>query len=98
MELTNESVGIDIPVNVGFNLLDGNNYFSPKSDNKIENCFNSLVTKLDTQNFRVILLGDFNVPGYDWLSPSQLPLLHQNQRRYSKRLVLSWTSAVNFHC
>jgi hypothetical protein len=63
MELTNESVGIYIPVNVGFNLLVGNNYFSPKSDNTIENYFNSLETNLDTQHFRVVLLGDFNVPG-----------------------------------
>jgi hypothetical protein len=27
-----------------------------------------LETKLDTQNFRVVLLGDFNVPGYDWVN------------------------------
>jgi hypothetical protein len=57
MELTNESVGTDIPVNVGFNLLVGNNYFSPESDNTIENYFNSLETKLDTQNFPVSLRG-----------------------------------------
>jgi hypothetical protein len=63
MELTNESVGIYIAVNVGFNLLVGNNYFSPESVNTIAIYFNSLETKLDTQNFRVILLGDFNVPG-----------------------------------
>jgi hypothetical protein len=41
----------------------GDNYFSPESDNTIENYFNSLETKFDTQSFRVILLGDFNVPG-----------------------------------
>jgi hypothetical protein len=65
--LANESVWIEIPVNNGFNLLVGNHYFSPKSDNNTtENYFNSLETKLDTQNFRVDLVGDFDVPGYDW--------------------------------
>jgi hypothetical protein len=34
----------------------------------IENYFSSLETKVDTQNFRVVLLGDFNVPGYDWVN------------------------------
>jgi hypothetical protein len=63
MELTNESVGIDIPLNVAFNLPVGNNYFLRKSDNMIKIYLNYLETKLHTQNFRVVLLGDFNVPG-----------------------------------
>jgi hypothetical protein len=43
LELTNECVWIEIPVNGGFNLLVGNHYFSRKSDNiMIENYLNSL--------------------------------------------------------
>jgi hypothetical protein len=34
----------------------------------IENYFSSLETELDTQHFRVVLLGDFNVPDYDWVN------------------------------
>jgi hypothetical protein len=51
----------------GLNLLVGNYYFSPNTDVKvIENYFNSLNIKLNPQNFRVVLLGDFNVSGFDW--------------------------------
>jgi hypothetical protein len=53
----------------GFNLLVGNHYLSPNSDSStIETYFNSLETKLDIKNFRVVLLGDFNFPGYDWVN------------------------------
>jgi hypothetical protein len=69
LELTKKCVWTEIPVNDGFNLLVGNHYFSPKSDNNMtENYFSSLETKLDTHNFRVVLLGDFNVPGYNWVN------------------------------
>jgi hypothetical protein len=45
----------------------GNHYFSPDTDVKvIENYFNYFVIKLNPQNFRVVLLGDFYVPGFDW--------------------------------
>jgi hypothetical protein len=37
-------------------------------NNVIENYFNSLENKLNTQSLRVVLLGDFNIPGYDWIS------------------------------
>jgi hypothetical protein len=36
--------------------------------------------KLNTQNFRVVLLGEFNVPGYDWVSG----LPHANTHYYTK--------------
>jgi hypothetical protein len=66
-ELTSECVWIEIPLPDGFNLLVGNHYFSPDTDIRvIENYFNSLEIKLNPQNFRVVLLGDFNVPGFDW--------------------------------
>jgi hypothetical protein len=60
-------VFIEIPLPDGFNLLVGNHYFSPNTDIKIiENYFNSLEIKLNPQNFRIVLLGHFNVPGFDW--------------------------------
>jgi hypothetical protein len=66
LELTSECVWIEIPLPDGFYFL-GNHYFSPNTDVKvIENYFNSLEVKLNPQNFRVVLLGDFNVPGFDW--------------------------------
>jgi hypothetical protein len=69
LELTYKCVWIVIPIPDGFNLLVGNHCFPPNMVNKvIENCFNSLENKLITQNFRVVLLGDFTVPGYDWVS------------------------------
>jgi hypothetical protein len=46
----------------------------------IEDYFNLLENKLNTQNFRVILLGNFNVPGYDWVSG----LPHDNMHYYTK--------------
>jgi exonuclease III len=67
LELTSECVWIEIPLPGGFSLLVGNHYFSPNSDVKvIENYFNSLEIKLNPQNFRVVLGGDFNVPCSDW--------------------------------
>jgi hypothetical protein len=46
----------------------------------IENYFNLLENKLNTQNFLVVLLGDFNVPFYDWVSG----LPHANTHYYTK--------------
>jgi hypothetical protein len=48
-------------------LLIGNHYFAP--DIKVDiinNYFNFLENLLDTLNYWVLLLGDFNVPGFDW--------------------------------
>jgi hypothetical protein len=56
-------------------LLIGNHYLA--LDTKVDiikNYFNFSEKILDTSNYRVILLGDFNVPGFDWnyglLSPN----------------------------
>jgi hypothetical protein len=63
------------------NLRIGNHYFSPdlKPDIICE-YFSHLEKKLDTTNYRVILLGDLNVPGFDW--ESGLP--SENCQFYSK--------------
>jgi hypothetical protein len=53
----------------GFSQLIGNYYFSP--DTKVDilnNYFTFLEIALDTLNFLVLLLWDFNVPGLDWYS------------------------------
>jgi hypothetical protein len=71
------NVWIEIPLPDGFNLLIGNHYFSPHTDIKIiENYFNSLEIKLNPQNFHVVLLGDFNVPGFDWANGFPQANLH----------------------
>jgi hypothetical protein len=69
LELSYECVWLHIPILDAFNLLIGNHYFPLNMDIKvIENYFNLLENKLNSQNFRVVLLGDINVPGYDWVS------------------------------
>jgi hypothetical protein len=62
-------------------LLIENYYFPPdaKPEN-IANYFRFLENYLDTHNFRVIMVGDFNAPGFDWKSGLSLP----NSHYYSK--------------
>jgi hypothetical protein len=68
LELTNESVWIEILVFDGLNLLVGNHYFPPNTGVKeIENFFNFLETNLNKKNFRLGFLSDFNVHGYGWV-------------------------------
>jgi hypothetical protein len=57
-----KNVWVEIPTLDGFNLLIGNHYFSP--DAKPDNMIRTLEDKLDTHNFRVISVGDFNAPGF----------------------------------
>jgi hypothetical protein len=59
----------------GRNLLIGNHHFAPNVKvDIIKNYFNFLENILDTLYYRVLLLGDFNVPGFD--SNSGLPSLN----------------------
>jgi hypothetical protein len=58
-------------------LLIGNHYFPPDaSPNAILNYFSSLVNKLDTKNYQMTLMGDFNMPGFDWVCGLPLPNYH----------------------
>jgi hypothetical protein len=58
-------------------LLIGNHYFSPDvKPDTIANYFRSLENKLDTHNFRVIIIGDFNAPDFDWKRGLSLPNSH----------------------
>jgi hypothetical protein len=81
LEYCEECVWVEIPTLDGFNLLIGNHYFPPdaKSEN-IATYFRFLENYLDTHNFRVIMVADFNTPGFDWKSGLSL----SNSHYYSK--------------
>jgi hypothetical protein len=81
LQFFDECVWVAFPTYNGPNLLIGNNYFSPdvKPDIICE-YFSHLENKLDSTNYRVILLGDFDVPGFDW--EGGLP--RENCQFYSK--------------
>ena len=77
LELIAECVRIEIAAPDGFNLLTGNHYFSLNTDVKItENYFNSLESLLNTNESRIILVGDFNFPGSDWINGYSLDNSH----------------------
>lgn len=67
LEFFPESVWVEITLSDGRDLLISNHYFAPdiKVD-VIDNYFKFLENKLDSLNCRVLLIGDFNVPGFDW--------------------------------
>jgi uracil-DNA glycosylase len=63
LQFFDECVCVEFPNYNGPNLLIGNRCFSPDlNPDIICECFSHLENKLDTLNYRVILLGDFNVP------------------------------------
>jgi hypothetical protein len=58
-------------------LLIANHYFSSDvRPQDIADYFHHLENTLDTNSFRVILLGDFNAPGFNWVRGSSLPNCH----------------------
>jgi hypothetical protein len=62
-------------------LLIGNHYFAPDTSvDTIKQYFCSLGNVLDIYNFRVLVVGDFNVPGFDW----KLGLSSSNSYYYIK--------------
>jgi hypothetical protein len=77
LELCEECAWVEFPTLDGFNLLIGNHYFSPDAKpERIVSYFRFLEDKLDTHNFRVIIVGDFNAPGFDWKRGLSLPNSH----------------------
>jgi endonuclease/exonuclease/phosphatase (EEP) superfamily protein YafD len=64
LEYSDECVWVEILTSDGLNQLIVNHYFFPdtKPEN-IANYFRFLENNLDTHNFRVIMVGDFNAPG-----------------------------------
>jgi hypothetical protein len=80
-ESCDECVWIEIPTSDGLNVLIGNHYFPPDTKHEnIANYFRFLENNLDAHNFRVIMVGDFNAPGFDWKIGLSLP----NSHHYSK--------------
>jgi hypothetical protein len=70
-------VWVEIPVHDSYSLLIGNHYFPPDCDVKfIEDYLNFLEHNLSAHLYRVIILGDFNVPKYDWIYGTPLPNCH----------------------
>ena len=62
-----ECVWIELTTLSGENLLIGNHYFPPDAlPSTIDNYFCILKSKLDSKNCCVVLLGDFNNPGFNW--------------------------------
>lgn len=81
LEQTDECLWIEIPCSDGFNLLIGNHYFPPDTCVlAIKNYFNFLENNIDSSKFRTLLIGDFNVPGFNWETGSCIP----NTPYYSK--------------
>jgi hypothetical protein len=62
------------PISDKYSLLIGNHNFSPDCDVKItKNYLNFLEQNVSTHLYCVIMLGDFNVPKYDWINDIPLP-------------------------
>jgi hypothetical protein len=81
LQFFDECVWVEFPTHNHPNLLIGNHYFSPDLTPDITcEYFSHLENKLDMTNYCVILLGDFNVPSFDW--KSGLP--RENCQFYSK--------------
>jgi hypothetical protein len=58
-------------------MLIGNHYFSPDTKPEVvTDYFRHLENCLHTNNFCVILLGDFIAPGFNWESGTPLPECH----------------------
>jgi hypothetical protein len=67
LQIYEQCVWVELPTTDGENLLIGNHHVPPDtSPNTVLNYFSSLENKLDTRNYRVVLTGDFNTPGFDW--------------------------------
>jgi hypothetical protein len=76
--ILDKCVWIEISTLDSINLLIGNHYYF-SLDAKTEvltNYFHFLEDKLDTINFRVVMMGDFNTPGFDWYRGLSVPDCH----------------------
>lgn len=64
-----ECVWAEILSSDGFNYLVGNYYFPPLSDTQMfDNHLQTLEEQVDFTKYRVLIFGDFNLPGVDWTS------------------------------
>jgi hypothetical protein len=97
LELYDECVWVQLPTLDSLNLLIGNQYFPPDTKPEvITNYFRSLENKLDTHNFRVIMVGDFNTPGFDWNRGLSVPGCHYYSKLKGDAIYAS-TCLLNLH-
>jgi hypothetical protein len=95
LELAHECVWVELRTGDGANLLVGNHYFSPDiSPTVIKEYFDNIEDILDVSKYRVIMLGDFNVPGIYW--PSQA--LDKSINYYAKRKALDLFQFMDNTC
>jgi exonuclease III len=76
LETAKEFVWVDIPVSDSFNLLVliGNHYFPPDCNvTIIDSYLKFLEQNLKAHEYRVIMVGDFNIPNYDRINGAPLP-------------------------
>jgi hypothetical protein len=73
LELCFECVWVEIPAFDCVNLPPGNNYFFRDTKPEVTTDCGHI---LDTNSFKVVLLGDFNSPGFNWESGPRLPSWH----------------------
>ncbi|CAN8009974.1 unnamed protein product [Ixodes pacificus] len=67
LETYAECVWVEIPTSDGFNFLVGNYYFPPLFDDvEFVEHFETVQKKVDFSKFRVLIYGNFNLPGIDW--------------------------------
>jgi hypothetical protein len=68
---------VDIPTAGDISRFSGNYYFSPDTKPEVITAyFRHLENILYTNIIHVILLGDFNTPGFNWEAEAPLPKCH----------------------
>jgi hypothetical protein len=77
LESYDECVWVEISTLDGLHLLISNHCIPLGTKPEvITNYFRSLEDRLDTKNSRVLMLGDFNTPGFDWNRGLSVPDCH----------------------
>jgi hypothetical protein len=77
LESYDECVCVEIPTLDSLKLLIGNHYFPPDTKPEvITKYFHSLEDRLDTKNFRAVMVWDFNTSGFGWNHGLSVPDSH----------------------
>lgn len=67
LELIEECVWLELRINLKIRILVGNHYFSPDFPPKrMSEYFNKLTDCIATWEHTVLILGDFNIPIFNW--------------------------------
>jgi hypothetical protein len=98
LELCSECVWVEIPTADGIGMLTGNHYFSPENKPEVLTAYFQHLENIHTNNTRVILMGDFNAPGFNWEIGAPLPKCHYYSRLKGDVIYISmssWPKAVS---